>query len=71
MVNTQLLEERIHQSGLKVGFIVQTVGLSHNGFYKKLRGKTPFRTAEIYVISDLLRLSDADKNAIFFADEVE
>ena len=68
MVNTQLLDERIEQSGLKVGFIVEKIGLSRNGFDKKRKGKTPFRTAEIYVLSDLLKLSDDDKTTIFYAN---
>lgn len=67
MVNTQLLDDRIEQSGLKVGFIVEKLGLSRNGFDKKRKGKTPFRTAEIYVICDLLKLTDDDKASIFFA----
>ena len=68
MLNTQLLDERIEQSGFKIGFLVDKLGLSRNGFDKKRKGKTPFRTAEIYVISDLLKLSEADRNNIFFAD---
>lgn len=71
MLNTQLLDARIEQSGLKVGHIVETLGLSRNGFDKKRKGKTPFRTAEIYVLCDLLKLNDADKTDIFFANKVE
>lgn len=71
MLNTQLLDARIEQSGLKVGHIVDTLGLSRNGFDKKRKGKTPFRTAEIYVLCDLLKLNDTDKTDIFFADKVE
>ena len=67
MVNTQLLDDRIEQSGLRIGFIVETLGLSRNGFDKKRKGKTPFRTAEIYVLTDLLKLTDDDKASIFFA----
>lgn len=67
MVNTLLLDDRIEQSGLKIGFIIDKLGLSRNGFDKKRKGKTPFRTAEIYVLSDLLKLSDDDKAKIFFA----
>lgn len=70
MVNTQLLDERINESGFRIGFIVGKLGLSRNGFDKKRKGKTPFRAAEIYVISDLLKLSDTDQREIFFADEV-
>jgi len=68
MLNAQLLDDRIEKSGLKIGFIVDTLGISRNAFDKKRKGKTPFRTAEIYVLSDLLKLSDADRTGIFFAD---
>lgn len=68
MPNTQLLDERIEQSGLKVGFITEKLGLSRNGFDKKKKGKTPFRAAEIYVLCDLLKLSEEDRQDIFFAD---
>ena len=71
MVNTPLLEEKIEQSGLRVGFIIEKLGLSRNGFDKKKKGRTPFRIAEIYVLCDLLKLSDEDKSDIFFPDKVE
>ena len=71
MVNTQLLDEKINSSGLKVGFIVDTVGLSRNGFDKKRKGKLAFRVAEIYVLCDILKISDEEKQRIFFADKVE
>lgn len=71
MLNTQLLDEHIESSGLKLGYIVEKLGLSRNGFDKKRKGKTQFRVAEIYVISDLLKLSDSERNDIFFADKVE
>lgn len=71
MLNTQLLDERIEKSGLRIGFIVETLGLSRNGFDKKRKGKTPFRTAEVYVICDLLKLSDYDRDLIFFPEKVE
>ena len=70
MVNTQLLDSRIEQSGLRIGYIVEQLGLSRNGFDKKRKGKTPFRTAEIYVLTDLLKLTDDDKANIFFAQQV-
>lgn len=71
MLNTQLLDERIEKSGLRIGFIVETLGLSRNGFDKKRKGKTPFRTAEVYVMCDLLKLSDYDRDLIFFPEKVE
>ena len=71
MVNTLLLDERIEQSGFRVGHIIDTLGLSRNGFDKKRKGKTPFRKAEIYVLCDLLKLDEADQKRIFDAEEVE
>lgn len=71
MLNTQLLDKRIEQSGFKVGFLVEQLGLSRNGFDKKRKGAIPFRAAEIYVLCDLLRLTDTEKTDIFFADKVE
>ena len=70
MLNIQLLDEKIQQSGFKIGFLHEKLGLSRNGFDKKRKGKTPFRVAEIYVLSDLLKLSDEEKEEIFFADKV-
>lgn len=70
MVNTLLLDKKIEESGLRIGHIVEKIGLSRNGFDKKRKGKTPFRIAEIYVLSDLLNLSDVEKSEIFFADKV-
>jgi len=71
MINTLLLDSKIKKSGLKVSFLVQKLGLSRNGFDKKKKGKTPFRVAEIYVLSDLLNLSETDQKEIFFTEEVE
>lgn len=65
-VDTQLLDEKIKNSGLKTTFIIDKLGLSHNGFYKKKSGKTPFRTAEIYVLCDLLHIPDDEKVKIFY-----
>ncbi len=67
-VNTQLLEEKIEKSGIKVSFLVKKLGLSREGFYKKKCGQIPFRIAEIYVLCDLLRISEAEKPLIFYPE---
>ena len=68
MVNTDLLDQRIEDSGLKIGFIIEKLGLSRTGFDKKRRGINKFRVAEVYVICDLLNLSDEERHSIFYAD---
>lgn len=67
-VNTQLLEEKIADSGIKVSHIINKLGLSPEGFYKKKRGETPFRVSEIYVLTDLLRISEKEKSQIFYPE---
>lgn len=64
-VNTQLLDAKIAESGLRTNFIIEKLGLSANGFYKKKNGVTPFRVAEVYVICDLLHISEEEKSEIF------
>ena len=70
MVNTQLLEQKIADSGYKLGFIVSNIGISRQAFNKKMKGITSFRFSEIYVLRDLLKLSTEEEQAIFFADKV-
>lgn len=65
LINSELLDAKIEESGLRISFIIEKLGISGTAFYKKKSGEIPFRAAEIYVLKDLLRLSDADVEAIF------
>lgn len=69
-VNTQLLEECIKNSGLKQSFIIEKLGISAQAYNKKKNNETPFRVAEVYVICDLLHITDDMKTKIFFDKEV-
>ena len=66
LVNPELLEEKISASGLKVGYIVQKLGISAQAFYKKRKGTTPFRASEIFALCLLLKISDDEKPKIFY-----
>ena len=65
-VNSELLKEKVVNSGLKTGFIVEKLGLSRQGFYNKLNGYTPFTVPEVYVLCSLLSISDEDSIKIFY-----
>lgn len=65
-VDTELLEDKISESGLKIDYIVENLGLSRQGFSKKRKGITPFKVAEVYVLCDLLNIENADKVKIFY-----
>lgn len=68
MVNTQLLDEKIKNSGLKTSFICETIGISRQAFDKKKKNVYKFRLSEIYVLCDLLRIPIAERQSIFFAN---
>lgn len=65
IADTQLLEEAIKKSGIKISFLCEQLGISRTAFDKKKNGKTKFRVPEIYVLCDLLRLTTDEKAKIF------
>lgn len=71
MTNTALLAERIRQSGYKLQFIAEQCGMTYQGLFPKLKGEREFRQTEITALRNLLKLSDADCNAIFFTEVVD
>lgn len=67
LVNTDLLDKKIENSGLRIGYIVEQLGLSRNGFDLKRKGKNAFRTSEVFVLCTLLNIVDPDeKSKIFY-----
>ncbi len=67
-INTELLDKAIKKSGVKTTFIYEKLGLSGQGFYKKKKGVTKWRAAEIYVMQDILRLTDLETQEIFYPE---
>lgn len=68
MTNTELLKEKIEQSGLKIGFIADFIGISRQLLWKKINNLTPFNQYEIDKFCDVLRITSLkEKEAIFFA----
>ena len=62
--NLMLLDEYIERSGLKVRYICEKLGISNQALCSKRRGDTPFKASEVYVLCDLLNITD-DKDKIF------
>lgn len=70
-VDTALLDEYIEKSGLRIAYICEQLGISRQAFDKKRKGLNAFRQSEVYVMCDLLRITDvADKTKIFFTQNV-
>lgn len=62
--NLTLLDTYITKSGLKNAYISDKLGISPQAFCSKKRGDTPFKASEVYVLCDLLNITD-DKDKIF------
>ena len=72
MTNTVLLEKKIRESGLKIGYIAQTVGITRQTLWMKVKGKRAFNQYEIERLCSALGIRTmAERNEIFFAKEVD
>lgn len=67
MTDIKLLEEAINDSGLKIIYIAEQLGITREGLYKKLKGETEFKASEIIAVQKLLNLSNSRRDKIFFA----
>jgi hypothetical protein len=69
VLNKDLLEQAIRDSGLKKCFVAEKIGLSASGFWNCLNGKAEFRVSQVNALCTLLGITDPDtKNKIFFAE---
>ena len=68
-IDTDLLEKYIASSGLKTSFICEQLGITKQAFSNKKLGRFAFRQSEVYVLCDLLKITDKDtKDKIFFPE---
>jgi len=64
-VDNDMLENYIDNSGLKVGYLCETLGISRQAFDKKRKGVTPFKAVEVFALCVLLNIKPEDKGIIF------
>ncbi len=65
-----MLKSKIKDSGFKIRFLSDQIGISYQAFYNKLENRTQFLASEIMKLSNLLKLSVEERNSIFFAESV-
>ena len=68
MTNTELLEKKIKESGKKVGYLAEKVGLSYAGFRNCVTNKSEFRAAHIDILCKELNIDLKEMKRIFFAN---
>lgn len=67
MTNTKMLEQVIKESGLKKGYIATQLGVSRSGLINLINNRAEFRASQILTLTNLLNLTEAQRDAIFFA----
>ena len=70
ITNVSRLREVIDGSGMSIVAISQKLGITREGFYKKLNGETEFKASEIISLSKVLGLSKLDRDKIFLPNKV-
>lgn len=71
MTNKALLREKIDESGYKLRFIAKKIGITYQGFLKKINNESEFKASEIMILCDLLKIDIQEKELIFFTADVD
>lgn len=67
MVDTELLEQKIIESGKKIGYLADKLGISRQYFRMKCKNKADFTNRETDILCDELNITTlTEKEKIFF-----
>lgn len=66
MTNTSELEAAIARSGKSKNDLANKLGLARETLWKKINNMVEFKAGEILALQQLLHLSSAERDAIFF-----
>lgn len=68
MTNTELLEQKTREKGLKKGYLAAKCGLSRAGYRNCELNKAEFTTSQVEILCEELGITSLrEKEAIFFA----
>lgn len=71
MTNTSKLKAAIVENNLRIIDVASAIGLSEQGFHKKLHNASEFKASEILAISRVLNLRYEDVDQIFFESKLK
>lgn len=66
MTDTKKLREKIDESGYKMRYIANKLGITYQGFLKKVNNETEFKISEVNTLCKILSISNDDMMVIFF-----
>ena len=67
MTNSQELKNRIASNGLMLSFVCEKLGITYATLRRKINNENEFTASEISALTELLHLTDDERNRIFFA----
>ena len=70
MTDIELLLDKIKESGMTMIAISEKSGIKRANLYNRLRGRGEFTASEIVALSDVLRLTKAERDKIFLTEKV-
>ena len=72
MVDTELLEQKIIESGKKIGYLAEKLGISRQYFRMKCKNKADFTNRETDILCDELNITTlTEKEKIFFKKQTK
>ncbi len=69
MTDTKALKEIINESGYKMEFLAEKLGITRGAFSMKVNNITDFKVPEMYALCDLLNINKSKAKEIFFLSE--
>lgn len=72
MANTEALEKKIRDQGIKKVFLAEKLGITSFGLSKKINNVNEFKASEIQTLCELLNITSLkEKESIFFDSKVD
>ncbi len=70
-LDKEKLEAKLLASGYSKSEIAGRLGITRQGLYNKLSGEREFKSSEIKALAEMLNLTAAERDHIFFGDFVD
>lgn len=67
MTNSLELELQIKRIGISKKDLAKRLGISEMSLFNKIRNETEFKVSEIVALTEALKLTQEQRNTIFFA----
>ena len=65
MTNTEMLERKIEEKGIKIEFLAANLGVPISDLLLKIRGEEEFLVSELWIVSKMLELEANEVEEIF------